>query len=204
MLKNIFLQQGKLVLRVFFLCSLVWTPISANSQAMITTLGSPFPLLNGSDLSAWTPKGNASWQINNKELDITQGQGTLVSRLSVPDIQVEFDYWVSDSARASVFFRCTNPDVINADTAYEVSLVNGPDGLGAGSIRLLGKVKPTQVANQWNHMKISAIGKKISVTLNGVTDQVIDTRFNAGPLAMNYQGGDFRLKNIYVTIPGRW
>jgi len=128
----------------------------------------------------------------------------LVTLLSVPDIQVEFDYWVSSDAKVSVFFRCMNTDVINAETAYEVSLVNRAGGLGAGTILMLDKVKPTQVANQWNHMKISVVGSQLAITLNGIASQVTDTRFNAGPLALNYQGGDFRVKNIYITIPGRW
>ena len=204
MLKDIFLKQSGILLKLLFVCSLTWVPASVNSQAIITTLGSPFPLLNGSDLSSWAPNGNASWQVNNREIDVTQGHGMLVTLLSVPDIQVEFDYWVSSDAQVSVFFRCMNPDVINAETAYEVSLVNRAGGLGAGTILMLDKVKPTQVANQWNHMKISVVGSQLVITLNGITSQVTDTRFNAGPLALNYQGGDFRVKNIYITIPGRW
>ncbi|QWD82210.1 DUF1080 domain-containing protein [Polynucleobacter sp. MWH-S4W17] len=183
-------------------------PMPVYSQAIITTLGSAFSMTNGSDLSAWKMNGgrngNASWQVDNKEIQVTQGQGLLVSRLSVPDFQMAFDYWVSDKAQATVFFRCANPGDINTDTAYEVALVNQAGGSGAGSILSLNKVKPTKVANQWNHMQISAIGTELSITLNGVTHQVSDTRFNAGPIAMNYMGGELRLKNIYLTIPGRW
>jgi hypothetical protein len=204
MLKNIFLKHGDILRKSLMLSLLVWMPISVYSQAIITTLGSSFPMLNGSDLSAWTQNGNASWQINSKELNITQGNGMLISRISVPDIQMEFDYWVSSDAQVSVFFRCMNSSVINSDTAYEMLLVNQKGGLGAGSIRLLDQVKPTQVVNQWNHMKISAIGTQLSITLNGISSKVTDTRFSAGPVAINYQGGELRLKNIYVTIPGRW
>ena len=185
---------------------LLWMPISVYSQAIITTLGSPFSMTNGSDLSAWDRdrNGNASWQVDNKEIKVTQGQGLLISRLSVPDFQIAFDYWVSDKTQATVFFRCVNPSDINTNTAYEVSLVNQAGGSGAGSILSLNKTKPTNVSNQWNHMQISAIGNELSVTLNGVTHQVRDTRFGAGPVAMNYQGGELRLKNIDVIIPGRW
>ena len=186
----------------------VWMPMTVYSQAIITTLGSAFSMTNGSDLSAWNINGgrggNASWQVNNKEIKVTQGQGLLVSRLSIPDFQLAFDYWVSDKTQATVFFRCANPDDINTDTAYEVTLVNQVGGSGAGSILSLNKVKPTKVANQWNHMLISVIGTELSVTLNGVTHQVRDTRFGAGPIAINYMGGELRLKNIDVTIPGRW
>lgn len=186
----------------------VWMPLPAYSQAIMTTLGSAFPMSNGSDLSAWKVNGggsgNASWQVDSKEIKVTQGQGLLVSRLSIPDFQIAFDYWVSDTAQATVFFRCFNPEDIDMDTAYEVTLVNQAKGSGAGSILSLNKVKPTKVANQWNHMQISAIGTELSVTLNGVTHQVRDTRFGTGPIAMSYKGGELRLKNIYVTIPGRW
>ena len=186
----------------------IWMPMPVYSQAIITTLGSAFPMTNGSDLSAWKANkggsGNASWQIDNKVIKVTQGHGLLVSRLSVPDFQVAFDYWVSDKTQATVFFRCVNSDDINTDTAYEVTLVNQAGDSGAGSILSLNKLKPTQVANQWNHMQIDAIGTQLSVTLNGVTHQVRDTRFGSGPIAINYLGGELRLKNVYITIPGRW
>lgn len=176
----------------------------AFSQAILTKVGSSFPLFNGADLSAWTQTGNANWQVVNKEPTVTQGSGMLVSKFSAPDLLLEFDYWVSDDAKATIYFRCTNPSAINPDTAYEVILVNQANGVGAGSIRSLSKAQFNQVANQWNHIQISAIGNKLSVTLNGVVNQVIDARFSAGPIAVNYQGGVLRLKNFNFTIPGRW
>jgi len=161
-------------------------------------------MFNGADLYEWTKTGNASWQIANNQLSVTQGSGMLVSRLSLPDFIMEFDYWVSDDAQASIYFRCADPNAINPDTAYEASLVNIVNGGGAGSIRLLSKVKPNKVANQWNRIQISAIGNQLSVTLNGIANQVTDTRFSAGSFAINYQAGELRMKNINGTIPGRW
>jgi len=192
------------LIRLSVLSLLIITSFPAYSQAILTKVGSAFPLFNGADLSAWTKTGNASWQIANNELSVTQGSGMLVGRLNIPNYIIEFDYWVSDDAQASMYFRCTDPNVINTETAYEVSLVNKANGVGAGSIQLLSKVKPNQVANQWNHIQVSAIGTQISVTLNGIVNQVTDTRFSAGLFAMNYQGGELRLKDINVTIPGRW
>jgi len=58
--------------------------------------------------------------------------------------------------------------------------------------------------NQWNHLQVSAMGNQISVTINGVSGSVVDTRFAVGPIALNYQSGDLRLKNFNFTIPGRW
>lgn len=193
-----------LLIRLLALSLLIIMPFPALSQAILTKVGSPFSMFNGADLSAWTKSGNTSWQISNNELSATQGSGMLVSRLSVPDYLIEFDYWVSDNAQVSIFFRCISPGNINPDTAYEVPLVNQANNIGAGSIRLLSKAKLTGVANKWNHMQISAIGNQISITLNGATNQVTDSRFNAGPIAINYQAGELRLKDIKVTIPGRW
>ena len=184
------------------------SPMLVYAQAIITTLGTPIPLFNGADLGAFDHNkdrsGNANWLIINNEIQATQGHSLLVSRLSVPDFQLDFDYWVSDSTQITIFFRCANPDAVNADTAYEVTLVNQSKGVGAGSILLLNKVKPSKVTNQWNHIRISAIGTELAVTLNGVTHRVQDTRFSTGPLAINYIGGELRLKNIFLTIPGRW
>jgi Domain of Unknown Function (DUF1080) len=184
------------------------SPLVSYAQAIITTLGTPIPLFNGADLGAFDHNkdrnGNANWLVINNEIQATQGHSLLVSRLSVPDFQLDFDYWVTDSTQISVFFRCANPDAVNTDTAYEVTLVNQAKGVGAGSILLLNKVKPSKVANQWNHIRISAIGTDLAVTLNGVTHHVQNARFSNGPLAINYINGELRLKNIYLTIPGRW
>jgi hypothetical protein len=192
------------LIRLSTLSLLLFISAPVFSQAILTKVGSSFPMFNGSDLSEWTKTGNASWQIANNELLVTQGSGMLVSRLSISDYIIEFDYWVSDSTQASFYFRCTNPNTINTDTGYETTLVNKANGVGAGSILLFSKLKPNQVANQWNHIQISAIGNQISVTLNGIVSQVTDTRFSAGSFAMNYQAGELRLKNINATIPGRW
>jgi hypothetical protein len=192
------------LIRFSVLSLLIIASFSAYSQAILTKVGSSFPMFNGADLSAWTKTGNASWQIANNELSVSQGSGMLISRLNLPDYIIEFDYWVSVDAQASMYFHCTNPNTINAETAYEVSLANKSNGVGAGSIQFLSKVKPNQVANQWNHIQISAIGNQISVSLNGIVNQVTDARFSAGLFAINYQAGELRLKNINVTIPGRW
>ena len=205
MLKNTTLNSH---IAYLFLVGAIGISMPAYPQAIIKGLGVPIPMLNGSDLSAWkgseNRNGNASWEIDGQEIKVTQGQGLLVTRLSVPDFQVEFDSWVSKDAQVTAFFRCENPEVINTETAYEVTLVNQPNGLGAGSIYKLSKVKPTKISNQWNHMQISAIGSQISVTLNGQTHQINNAQFSAGPIAINYRGGELRVKNVYVTIPGRW
>ena len=119
--------------------------------------------------------------------------------------KIDFDYWVTGNSQAFIFVRCTNQDVINTDTAYQILLVNQGNNKGAGSITTLNNVAATIVADQWNHMQISVIGTQISVTLNGVNSQMTDTRFGSGGrIAINYQAGELRLKNFNVTIPGRW
>ena len=192
------------LIRLYVLGLLLAISAPVFSQAILTKDGSSFPMFNGADFSAWTQTGNASWQIIDKEPSVTQGSGMLVSKLSVPDFQIEFDYWVSNGAQVTFYFRCTDPNTINTETAYEVTLVNQANGVGAGSIISLSKAKFNRVSNQWNHILISAVGNKLSVTLNGVVNQVIDIRFSAGPIAVNYRGGVLRLKNFNFTIPGRW
>jgi len=199
MLKN---HIRLLRLYVFGLLLAISAPVF--SQAILTKIGSSFPMFNGADLSAWTQMGNAAWQVSNNQITVNQGSGMLVSKLAQPDYRIDFDYWVSENSEASIFIRCSNPNVINSETAFEIALSNQANQ-GAGSIVTINKVSPTRVTNQWNHIQVSAIGSKISITLNGVTNQITDTRFGAGgPMAVNYQHGEMRLKNFNVTIPGRW
>lgn len=175
------------------------------SQAMLTKIGSSFPMFNGADLSAWKQTGNANWQVSSNEILVNQGSGILISKLAAPDYQIDFDYWVADNSQAFIFARCTNQDVINTDTAFQILLVNQGNSQGAGSIATLNKVGAATVANQWNHMQISVIGSQISVTLNDINSQMTDTRFGSGGrIAISYQAGELRLKNFNVTIPGRW
>jgi len=199
MLKN---HIRLLRLYVFGLLLAISAPVF--SQAILTKIGSSFPMFNGADLSAWTQMGNAAWQVSNNQITVNQGSGMLVSKLAQPDYRIDFDYWVSENSEASIFIRCSNPNVINSETAFEIALSNQANQ-GAGSIVTINKVSPTRVTNQWNHIQVSVIGSKISITLNGVTNQITDTRFGAGgPMAVNYQHGEMRLKNFNVTIPGRW
>ena len=198
----------KMPLRLLQLLSLVFLMGFSSlslSQAILTKIGSSFSMLNGSDLSAWKQTGNANWQASSNQLLANQGSGMLISKLAAPDYQIDFDYWVTGNSQAFIFVRCTNQDVINTDTAYQILLVNQGYNKGAGSITTLNNVAPTIVADQWNHMQISVIGTQISVTLNGVNSQMTDTRFGSGGrIAINYQAGELRLKNFNVTIPGRW
>jgi len=178
---------------------------ASHSQAIITKSGSSFPMFNGSDLSAWLQYGNANWHVNGNEVIVNQGRGMLLSKFGVPDFQIDFDYWVGDGTQASLFIRCLNTNVINPDNAYEVRLSNAATGSGgAGSIVNMMKFKSSAIVNQWNHLQVSAMGNQISVTINGVSGSVVDTRFAVGPIALNYQSGDLRLKNFNFTIPGRW
>lgn len=192
------------VIQLVILSLLVIFSSPSIAQAILNKIGSSFPMFNGANLSAWTQTGNAAWVINGQEIEVNQGGGMLISRLSVPDFQVEFDYWVSNNAQLSIYFRCMNPGFISAETAYKVPLTNQSKDFGVGSIVPLSKSKAIQVTNQWNHIQISAIGTQLSVTVNGVVNQVVDTRFSAGPIAIDYRGGDLRLKDMNFTIPGRW
>ena len=198
----------KMPLRLLQLLSLVFLMGFSSlslSQAILTKIGSSFSMLNGSDLSAWKQTGNANWQASSNQLLANQGSGMLISKLAAPDYQIDFDYWVTGNSQAFIFVRCTNQDVINTDTAYQILLVNQGNNKGAGSITTLNNVAATIVADQWNHMQISVIGTQISVTLNGVNSQMTDTRFGSGGrIAIYYQAGELRLKNFNVTIPGRW
>lgn len=192
-------------IRVVIAIALISSPVLVYSQAMLTKIGGSFSMFNGADLSAWTQIGNAGWIVNSSDVSVTQGQGMLVSKLSQPDLLIDFDYWVGDHSQASLYFRCSDPNVINSETAYEIILVDQTkNNLGAGSIVNLMKMKLTPVSNQWNHMQISGIGNNLSITLNGSSSQIVDTQFAAGPFAIAYRAGGLRLKNLNVTVPGRW
>lgn len=159
------------------------------------------------DLSAWKQHGNANWQFINQQLVMTQGEGWLVGKLPLQNAIIEVEYMVRPETMASLYVHCTNTNFISSETSYQINLSSFPvDGYGAGS--LVGTVSAEQRLNknQWFTVRVSVIDAYINVWLNGkkVVDNLFDTRFNKGPLAIRASGGEFRIKKFSITIPGRW
>lgn len=179
----------------------------AYTQVLQKSVGSPFSMFAAQDFSAWKQYGNANWQYVNQQAFMTQGNGWLVSKLPLKNIVVDLQYWVDKNAHASLFVRCTDTNFISQETAYQINLSSKAiDGYGAGALVGTTQVSPQKVSGQWNALKVSINDSYLNVWLNEhkVIDNLFDTRFSSGPLAIHAAGGEFRVQTFNVTIPGRW
>lgn len=138
---------------------------------------------------------------------MTQGGGWLVSKLPVKNVVIDLQYWVDKHTQASLYVRCTDTNFISRETAYQINLSNKViDGYGAGALVGTTQVSPQKVSGQWNTLRVSVIDSYLNVWMNEnkVIDNLFNTRFSNGPIALHATGGEFRIQTFNVTIPGRW
>jgi hypothetical protein len=98
------------------------------------------------------------------------GSYLVVYRHKVGDFILDFDYKLSPGCNSGVFLRVGNlDDPVN--TGLEVSLQDtsgrGYEDPGAIYGLVAPSVNAQKPAGQWNHMTITALGRVISVSLNG-------------------------------------
>ena len=148
-------------------------------------------LFDGKNLDNFTPIGDANWRLEDGAVVANKGNGFLVTKQNYRDFQLRAEFWVNDDANSGIFIRCTNPDKVGTDSAYEVNIYDKrPDpSYGTGAIVNIAKVEPMPKAGgKWNVYEITAKGGEFTVVLNGqkTVDAVKDTKFADGRIALQY------------------
>ena len=151
----------------------------------------------------WNQIGDANWKIVDGVVQADKGNGFLVSKNSYTDFQLRAEFWVDTAANSGIFIRCTNPEKVGTDSAYEVNIFDTrPDpSYGTGAIVNIAKVSPMPKAGEkWNTYEVTAKGPKMTVTLNGVrtVDGVEDTKFPSGRIALQYGAGVVKFRKVQV------
>jgi len=178
------------------------------AQVIQNAVGSPFSMFTQQNFTAWELRGNANWQFVDEQVVMNQGDGWLVSRLSLQDFVIEMTYWTSTDTQVSLFLRCSDPRSIRSDTAYELRLSGSAvGGYGVGSFVGHYRAPPSIKTNgYWKAVKVTATGSYLSVWIDGVkvVDDFYDPSSSRGPVALHSHGGAFRIGAFNLTIPGRW
>jgi 3-keto-disaccharide hydrolase len=148
-------------------------------------------LFDGKNLDSFNQIGNANWRIEDGLAVADKGNGFLVSKNTYTDYQIRAEFWIDGEANSGVFIRCTDPDKIGANNAYEVNIWDArPDpSYGTGAIVNVGKVDPMpRAAGKWNVYEITAKGSTFTVTLNGqkTVDGAQDAKFASGKVALQH------------------
>jgi hypothetical protein len=177
------------------------TAVWDSSQAFGQSEAGGITLFDGKSLDNWTQIGDANWQLADGVVIADKGSGFLVSKHSYTDFQLRAEFWVDDDANSGIFIRCTNPDKVGTDSAYEVNIYDKrPDpSYGTGAIVNVAKVEPMPKAGgKWNVYEITAKGPQFTVILNGqkTVDGVEDSKFPSGRIALQYGAGVVKDKGV--------
>jgi hypothetical protein len=175
------------------------TPASGNTKSAITEL------INGNDLNAWKPTGNANWRLQDGLTQAELGDGFLVSRASYQNFHLVAEFWVDDEANSGIFFRCTDANLITDKNAYEANIYDKrPDpSYGTGAVVNISKsiVQPNiKAGGHWNTYDITVINNRIKLVLNGQTtvDVTDDAHPAAGPIALQYNKGVVKFRKLSI------
>jgi hypothetical protein len=141
-------------------------------------------------LANFRQNGQTAWRAEGGAVLADAGPGGyLVSLRSFKDFYLVAEFWSEATTNSGVMLRCSNVNLINSTTSYEVNIFDArPDGYGTAAIVNVAKVLPTpKTAGQWNRIEITARGTHLIVVLNGVkTVDANDGRFTEGPIALQF------------------
>jgi hypothetical protein len=141
------------------------------------------PIFDGKTLKGWTVKPQADAKVENGEIRLTGGSGSIESKAQYRDFILQLEYKTDKPVNSGVFFRCIPGELMNG---YECQIFNNPPaedykkfiGTDTGGIfrRQIGRnVHPKD--EQWNYLTVFARGAQVSTWVNGIqTADWIDER----------------------------
>jgi hypothetical protein len=159
-------------------------------------------LLDGEGLDAWTPVGDANWQMTDGAVQADTGTGFLLSKMSYGDFDLDLEFFVSPDANSGVFVRCSNPAEIGAATCYEVNIFDQRPDPAYRTGAIVNVAQPLvmiDTGDRWNRYEISAHGQRLIVKLNGETTvDTEDDKLAQGPIALQYGAGRVMFRNVRI------
>jgi len=164
-------------------------------------------LFDGSDLSRWNVVGDANWEIVDGAVraDSSTGNSFLVSDVDYGDFDLSVEFFVSVDANSGVFLRCRDPEVIGAESCYEVNIYDTRPDQTYRTGSVVDYAEPAAfvyTGGRWNTFEISAHGPRIQVTLNGVMMvDMEDSTYSRGPIALQYGAGTVMFRSVRVRTP---
>ena len=193
------MKRGSVIILGLLLiaCTVSWPSHPVSGQAA----GGWVTLFDGKNLDHWNRIGDANWRLEDGVVVADKGSGFLVSKEAYTDFQLRVEFWVDEDANSGIFIRCTNPDKIGTDSAYEVNIYDKrPDPTyGTGAIVNVAKVEPMPKAGgKWNVYEITAKGPQFTVILNGQTtvNGAQDSKFASGRIALQYGASVVKDKGV--------
>jgi hypothetical protein len=177
-------RRSAIALLLAGVAALSYSPQASSENGWVT-------LFDGKNLDNFNAIGDANWRVEDGAVVADKGNGFLVTKNAYTDYQIRAEFWVEADANSGIFIRCTNPEKIGADNAYEVNIWDSrPEpSYGTGAIVNLAKVDPMPKAGgKWNVYEITAKGSTFTVVLNGqkTVDGAQDAKFASGRIALQH------------------
>jgi hypothetical protein len=181
-------RRSAIALLLMGFAALSYSPQASGEAGWVT-------LFDGKNLDNFDKIGDANWRIEDGVIVADKGNGFLVTKNGYSDYQIRAEFWVEADSNSGIFIRCTNPDKVGTDSAYEVNIWDArPEpSYGTGAIVNLAKVDPMpKAAGKWNVYEITAKGSTFTVVLNGQTtvDGAQDAKFASGRIALQHGLGN--------------
>lgn len=194
---------------ISFILILSMLTVSAFSQKVKS-------LFNKKDLSGWTINGTEKWYVDKGELVCESGPdkkyGYLNTNSLYKDFVLDLDFKQEANGNSGVFIRSSIKGVDINGWQVEVAPLNLHTGgiyeSMPGGRQWLIQPKPEDEAvlkpEKWNHLRIQAIGDKVTSWLNGkqmvyLQDEKIGSRNGFIALQIHSGGGiKVRWKNIRI------
>jgi len=119
------------------LAALSYAPPASSETGWVT-------LFDGKSLDHFSAIGDANWRLEDGSVVADKGNGFLVSKDAYTDYQIRAEFWVDASANSGIFIRCTDPEKVGANNAYEVNIwdTRPESDYGTGAIVNVSKVDP--------------------------------------------------------------
>jgi hypothetical protein len=167
-----------------------------------------FALFNGKDLAGWDIT-NCKVAVENGALVLKEGNGFVRSNLKYGDFVLELDWRALQASKydSGIYVRSQFPSAQRNRTwpdRYQLNLKEAEEGnlVGVASAVSKGLIKP----GDWNHFKITAIGPKLSLEINGKPAWTYDgLKEPTGYIGLQSEtplGGQFEFKNVRLTELG--
>ena len=177
-------RRAAIALLVVGFAALFWSPRASSETGWVS-------LFDGKDTDSFDKIGDANWRIEDGMIVADKGNGFLITKNDYTDYQMRAEFWVEADSNSGIFIRCTDPNKVGSDNAYEVNIWDTrPDpSYGTGAIVNVAKVDPMpHAAGKWNTFEITAKGSSFTVVLNGqkTVDAAQDSKFAKGRIALQH------------------
>lgn len=159
-------------------------------------------LIDGTNLNAFLPVGNANIRLDNGVAQAELGTGYLWTKKPYQNFELSAELYVDSVANSGIMIRCSDPKKIGSATCYEFNVWDArPDPTYAtGAIVNVSKVTDfPKTINRWNTLLIRANGPHLEFTVNGVkTADIQDSKMpNSGAIALQFDGF-VKFRNVWI------